>query len=138
MKRPTLVALALILAATALPGRTITGQAYGKGFDGPYLFAGIEIALYPRSIAKREFAENVVRVTLPEPRATTTTDAEGRFSIELPPGDWLLYARASRNYRSGHSAGYEWRVALWETRGDVVTLNEENRHFFPGRGIEKR
>jgi hypothetical protein len=117
----------------------VAGSIFGKGFDQPYVFAGAEVRFYSREQAERDFQPQDVWRKLPEAVFVLRTGVDGRFAGTLPAGEWLLYVRETRRYKNGNSAGYEWRVKLWE-QADLsnLVLDEANRHFFSGLGIRRR
>ena len=61
---------------------------------------------------------------LPEPVASTKTDADGKFSLTLPAGDeYVLAARAKRSLPGGGSEHYFWLV---KAQDSTVMLSNDN------------
>jgi hypothetical protein len=61
---------------------------------------------------------------LPEPVATTKTDADGKFSLTVPAGDeYVLASRAKRSLPGGGSEHYFWLV---KAQGSTVMLSNDN------------
>lgn len=63
---------AVAIGLTAAPPATVTGQA----------------AFFSRTDL------SVIEVSIPAAGATTHADAEGQYSLSVPPGEWDLYAKA--------------------------------------------
>jgi hypothetical protein len=61
---------------------------------------------------------------LPEPVASTKTDADGKFGLTLPAGDeYVLGARAKRSLPGGGSEHYFWLV---KAQSSTVMLSNDN------------
>ena len=81
-------------------------------------------AVEGRLMSSRRVAQGTAEVTLvsarhPEQRQQIAADAEGRFTAQLAPGEWLIYTR--------NTAG-QWipqgRVEVREDRTVRVTIGE--------------
>jgi hypothetical protein len=63
-------------------------------------------------------------VELPQPIATAKTDAEGRFQMNLPDGDYIVVAKAERTVFKA-AEKYYWVVRL-AAQDSKVTLSNDN------------
>lgn len=123
---------------------TIAGQIFSPGTQQPYLFVGVPVKIFrrhealaalpsgvappiPRRTGRPEdpdipaTAQPLPVVPWPEAVGQVNTDAQGRFALELPPGEYFLHAQARRTYRAGNTATYDWQLDLTGA-GDVSRL----------------
>jgi len=106
----------------AMPQMTTANQVVArKTYDT--LVAQIETN---SPVARREpdFLPVFLRKVDLQPLSTTTSDAEGNFSLEVPPGSWLAVAFASRKVGS-EDERYTWIVPIPES--GRLLLNNLNR-----------
>lgn len=70
-------------------------------------------------------------IRLPRPIHTTTTDADGKFTLKVPMDrPYFIFCQASRlvDASIGASATYEWRVPMSAVRqGKLLTLASDHR-----------
>lgn len=115
---------------TAAKKKTITGQIFvqTRG-SGPYKFGNAIVRAFPVDyLAQWQFVSRPIR--LPVPLAETTTDGDGRFTLNLPEGvAFFIYARGSRLMPDGGYERLEWRVSSSEIKHpEAVLLSNENLH----------
>jgi len=95
---------------TAVKKTEVSGQVFitTRG-AGAYKFPGVKVyAFAAEHLALFDFNSNPV--CLPKPLTMTTTDADGKFTLELPSGSaFFLFAQAGR-LAGDHSESFEWRV----------------------------
>lgn len=126
-------------AAAAIAGAeqlVIEGDAFAPGAEQPYIFAGMLIALYPKAEALHSL-NNIslgTAPTMPKAIATIRTDPKGHYRIFAPAGDWLLYASATRGYRTGAGALYSWKIELTSEHEQWIDLNGSNAQVGDSRG----
>ncbi len=68
-------------------------------------------------------------------RRETAADAEGRFALELPPGEWCVWARRGSRGAQLRVTGHTVKVVAGKTLGPV-TIHLEERGTFRGRLLE--
>lgn len=103
---------------------------------GAYKFSNVTVYAFPIESFEVWKMTNINPVQLPKPLAKATTDADGKFSIDVPKGPaFFLFAQASRMFSDGSSARYEWHAPSGEfKRMDQVYLSAEWRH--PQRPVQ--
>jgi beta-lactamase regulating signal transducer with metallopeptidase domain len=71
----------------------------------------------------------------PLQRRKTVADAEGRYELNLAPGDWYVWARRGTRGGEGHAPRRTVKVAAGRAVGPV-TIHLEERGTFRGRLLE--
>lgn len=56
----------------------------------------------------------------PKPEFETRTDADGKFSIELPPGDWIMVAESKRKVGASEE-WYYWTYPVKSPAGNILS-----------------
>jgi hypothetical protein len=122
--------------STAVQKSTVSGQVFVTTVGaGAYKFSNVEVHAFPIE-AMDAWVTNINPVQLPRPLASTRTDADGRFTIDVPKDVvFFLFAQASRMLPDGTQVSYEWRAPSAELkRRDQVFLSSEWR--FPVRPVK--
>ena len=103
----------------------ISGSAFSGGMEQPYKFAGMKLQLITKEHAdQNRTPDGQIKATSFTLEAET--DADGRFSLEVPSGSYVILARQLRSYRNGNRVPYEWRVEVDASKSVTVTLNDSN------------
>jgi hypothetical protein len=104
-------------AAPAAPKTLhVEGQCFitTKG-AGAYKMSEVSVMFFPATVASL-FETNMTTVDLPRPLQVCTSDADGKFSVELKPdeGPWFVVAQAKRHVGAASNRDpweyYEWRL----------------------------
>lgn len=105
---------------------TITGAAFDKGFDEPYIFAGASVVVMDREEAERALDTFANTIDWPAAVAQTMTDARGEFELEAPPGEYLVKVEGRRTYRGvvARYVDYRWLEPI--TGSNRLTLTQDN------------
>ena len=108
--------------------RTLDGQAFiVTRCAGNYKPGGM--AVYAFAASRLSAFETLTTIDLGKPIASSRTDAEGTFRIQLPSEeDFFIYARGSR-LAGRESENYEWIVKSAEIadRSQVLLSSHNNR-----------
>lgn len=97
----------------------LTGEAFARGIDQPYLFAGMPVTLH-RAADEEAARIATVEIKVPPAVARTTTDSEGKFTLTAPPGKYTIRAQGRRQHRGARYADYEWIIPV-TLEGEAVT-----------------
>lgn len=94
--------------------------------NGPYKFGNVKVYAFDSNyLAFWQAADRPVQ--LPIPLAETTTDADGKFTMNLPPDrPFFFFAQAERLRSDGELERFEWRVPgeTVKERANVLLSNE--------------
>ncbi len=95
-----------------------------------YKFSSVAVYAFPLSVLNKWQETNALVVDLPFPISKTTTDADGKFRIQVPKSTpFFLFAQANRLV-GDKWASYEWRAPSAEfEEKDNVQLNEKKWLF---------
>jgi hypothetical protein len=104
----------------------VTGVAFDRGVNQPYIFAGLRIVVMPagtitsgRVPDSYHFAKDIVTETI--------TDPKGEFMLEAAPGNYQVMAIGTRHYRHGATrAVYRWLIEMDTRTTKKLVLNKEN------------
>lgn len=103
-----------------------TGQVFDKGFDLPYIFAGASVLVMERDAAMHAL-NTYQAVDWPGAVASSATDADGRFSVNVPTaGAYVVKVEGRRAYRSANARYVDYRWIEEIKPGAVVMLTQEN------------
>ncbi len=106
------ISAALVMAAAvAANAAELGGQVFSAGFDQPYKFAGVPVRVMDYAAAKSA-AETYQKIDWPAAVGAATTDVDGKWACEVPPGRYMVHAEGVRRYRNGNRVLFEWRVEI--------------------------
>jgi hypothetical protein len=118
-----------------LTGEIFIASRGGQNFKlGAVNVSAIPLVKAEDYIAGRKVADSEKNKTsawyfrdLPPSVAQTTTNSEGKFVLNLPPGEYAVAATASREILSGETETYYWLVKVnADKEKQTVTLSNVN------------
>ena len=113
-------------ATVAAASMKFKGQAFitTRG-AGSYKLSGMKVYVFPEG-TEALFQTNLT-VQLPQPIASASTDADGKFSFSLPSKQGFFLFAQGRRLVGKYEELYEWRIPSSEiSNPDAVMLTTEN------------